>query len=169
MFRVSEKIKASRRSLHWWSKQCFGSVCSSIEVKTRQLEREEAAIPVLQNVQVIKSLRQELYSLHTKEEKMWKQRSRTQWLQNGDRNTRFFHCQETCRQRRNLIQGIMDEDGIWQQEEDKIEMAIVSYYKSLFTSANLGDLEEVLNGVSRVVSNEMNDQLIREFTTSEVE
>jgi hypothetical protein len=63
----------------------------------------------------------------------------------------------------------MDEDGIWQQEEDKIELAVVSYYKSLFTSANLGDMEEVLNGVSRVVSSEMNDQLIREFTASEVE
>jgi hypothetical protein len=63
----------------------------------------------------------------------------------------------------------MDEDGIWQQEEDKVEVAIVSYYKSLFTSSILGDLEEVLNGVTRVVSNEMNDQLIREFTASEVE
>ena len=63
----------------------------------------------------------------------------------------------------------MDEDGNWQQEEDKIETTIVSYYKSLFTSANPGTLEEVLNGVPRVVSNEMNDQLIREFTVSEVE
>uniref|UniRef100_A0A2N9IZ60 Reverse transcriptase domain-containing protein n=1 Tax=Fagus sylvatica TaxID=28930 RepID=A0A2N9IZ60_FAGSY len=115
MFRVSEKIKASRRSLHRWSKQCFGSVRFSIEVKTRQLEREEATALALQNVQ-----------------------------------------------------GIMDEDGIWQQEEDKIELAVVSYYKSLFTSANLGDMEEVLNGVSRVVSSEMNDQLIREFTASEM-
>ena len=97
MFRASEKIKASRKSLHHWSKQHFGSVRFSIEVKTRQLKCEEAAAPAAQNVHVIKSLRQELYTLHTKEEKMWKQRSRTQWLQNGDHNTQFFHCQATCR------------------------------------------------------------------------
>uniref|UniRef100_A0A2N9FBV7 Reverse transcriptase zinc-binding domain-containing protein n=1 Tax=Fagus sylvatica TaxID=28930 RepID=A0A2N9FBV7_FAGSY len=106
MFRVSEKIKASRKSLHHWSKQHFGSVRSSIEVKTRQLKCEEAAAPTAQNVH---------------------------------------------------------------QEEDKVEMAIMSYYKSLFTSSNPMDLEEVLDGVTRVVSTEMNDQLIRDFTACEVE
>ena len=45
MFRVSEKIKVSRRSLQVWSKQHFGSVRSSIVVKTRQLKHEEAAAP----------------------------------------------------------------------------------------------------------------------------
>ena len=48
-------------------------------------------------------------------------------------------------------------------------MAIMSYYKSLFTSSNLVDLEEVLDGVTRVVSTKMNDQLIRDFTACEVE
>ena len=169
MFRVSKEIKASRRSLHCWSKQHFGSVRSSIAAKTRQLERAEAATPALQNAQIIQSLHKELYTLHTKEEKMWKQRSRTQWLQHGDRNTRFSHCQATWRQRRNPIQGITDEAGTWQQDEDMIETTLVSYYKTLFTSSTPVDMEEVLNGVTRVISTKMNDQLIQEFTASEVE
>ena len=169
MTRVFEKIKNSKQSLYRWSRDHFGSVRSSIDEKTKQLEHEEAAAPAMQNGLVIKSLRQELYILHAKEEQMWKQRSRTQWLQHGDRNTRFFHCQATCRQRRNRIQGITDEAGVWQQEDDKIEAGIVSYYKSLFTSFNPVELEEVLDGVTRVVSNEMNDQLLCDFTASEVE
>ena len=169
MFQVSEKIKTSRNSLHSWSKQHFRSVRSSIEVKTKQLKDEEAVAPTAQNVPNINSLRQELYSLHTKEEKMWKQRSRTQWLQNGDRNMRFFHCQATCRQRRNLIQGINDESGVWQEDEDKVASTIVYYYQSLFTSSHPVALEEVLDGVIRVVNIEMNDHLLQEFTASEVE
>uniref|UniRef100_A0A2N9F4S2 Reverse transcriptase domain-containing protein n=1 Tax=Fagus sylvatica TaxID=28930 RepID=A0A2N9F4S2_FAGSY len=168
MFQVSEKIKASRNSLNSWSKQHFGSVRASIEVKTKQLQEAEAAAPVAQNVPNITSLRQELHNLHTKEEKMWKQRSRNQWLQNGDRNTRFFHCQATCRQRRNLIQGINDDSGVWQENEDKVASTIVSYYQSLFTSSHPMELEEVLDGVTRVVNNEMNDQLLQEFTAGEV-
>uniref|UniRef100_A0A2N9GM00 RNase H type-1 domain-containing protein n=1 Tax=Fagus sylvatica TaxID=28930 RepID=A0A2N9GM00_FAGSY len=127
MFQVSEKIKASRHSLHRWSKQQFGSVRFSIEMKTKQLEEEEAAAPAAQNALTIKNLCQELYNLHVKEEKMWKQRSRNQWLQNGDRNTRFFHCQATLA------------------------------------------LAEVLEGVAQVVTIEMNDQLLQEFTAGEVE
>jgi hypothetical protein len=169
MFQVSEKIKASRNSLNSWSRRHFGSVRSSIEAKTKQLQEAEAAAPAAQNVPNITALRKELHNLHLKEEKMWKQRSRTQWLQNRDCNTRFFHCQATCRQRRNLIQGINDEFGVWQESEEKVASTIVSYYQDLFTSSHPVALEEVLDGVTRVVNTEMNDQLLQEFTAGEVE
>ena len=100
---------------------------------------------------------------------MWKQRSRTQWLKCGDRNTRFFHCQATFRQRRNLIKGIRDDSGVWQQEDDGIGKSIVSYYKSLFDSSNPGDMEKVLDGVDTVVSVEMNSQLTQDSAPSKVE
>ena len=63
----------------------------------------------------------------------------------------------------------MDEAGTWQQDEDKVETTLVSYYKTLFTSSVPVNLEEVLNGVPQVVNTEMNEQLIREFMASEVE
>jgi hypothetical protein len=61
MYQVSEKLKASRHCLHRWSKYQFGSVRNSIAKKTRQLQMEEDAIPSVQNVPLIKQLRQELY------------------------------------------------------------------------------------------------------------
>ena len=45
----------------------------------------------------VRLLKRELHSLLTKEEQLWRQRSRAEWLKAGDRNTRYFHCQATQR------------------------------------------------------------------------
>uniref|UniRef100_A0A2N9IJ26 Reverse transcriptase zinc-binding domain-containing protein n=1 Tax=Fagus sylvatica TaxID=28930 RepID=A0A2N9IJ26_FAGSY len=169
MYQVTEKIKTSRADLKEWSFTHFGSVRYLIETKSQQLQREEELVPEAQNVPLLKKLREELTILFAKEEKMWKQRSRTQWLQSGDRNTRFFHCQATQRRRRNSIQQLRDNDGVWRSSEAEIEQLLVSYYSDLFTTSSPGDFEEVIDGVKKVVTGEMNDMLVAEFTASEIE
>ena len=169
MYQVTEKIKAIRAGLKEWSFTHFGSVRYLIETKSQQLQREEALVPEAQNIPLLRKLREELAILFAKEEKMWKQRSRTQWLQSGDRNTRFFHCQATQRRRRNSIQQLRDNDGVWRSSEAKIEQLLVSYYLDLFTTSSSGDFEEVIDGVKQVVTCEMNDMLVAEFTASEIE
>ena len=40
-----------------------------------------------------------------REDDMWRQRSRINWFQNGDRNTSFFHPKASARQRKNFMNG----------------------------------------------------------------
>ena len=169
MFQVVEKIKASREELKKWSFNQFGSIWAAIATKTRMLQQEEELRPEQQNVSLIQKLGGELADLHSKEEKMWRQRSRVLWLQNGDRNTKYFHCQATYRKRRNYIHGIRDQFGIWQNRDDDVEHTIVEYYKNLFTTSQPGEFDEILLGVDRVVTADMNLQLDAEFTAAEVE
>jgi hypothetical protein len=169
MFQVVEKIKASREELKKWSYDQFGSIRAAIATKTRLMQQEEELHPENQNVQLIQKLSRELADLHSKEEKMWKQRSRISWLQSGDHNTKYFHCQATNRRRRNHIYGIRDQAGVWQSQDEAVENIIVGYYRDLFTTSHLGDFDEILRGVDRVVTNEMNLQLDSEFTEGEVE
>jgi arsenate reductase-like glutaredoxin family protein len=169
MFQVVEKIKASREELKKWSYDQFGSIRAAIATKTRLMQQEEELHPENQNVQLIQKLSRELADLHSKEEKMWKQRFRISWLQSGDRNTKYFHCQATNRRRRNHIYGIRDQAGVWQSQDEAVENIIVGYYRDLFTTSHPGDFDEILRGVDRVVTNEMNLQLDSEFTEGEVE
>ena len=63
----------------------------------------------------------------------------------------------------------MDSDGVWQEEEQLIEEIVVNYYKDLFTTSNPTNFNELLEAVETKVSPSMNQMLIRDFTTREVE
>ena len=169
MFQVVEKIKVCREHLKKWSFTQFGSIRAAIATKTRLLQQEEELRPENQNVTLIQQLSRELADLHAKEERMWKQRSRSLWLQSGDQNTKYFHCQATYRKRRNYIHGIRDSAGDWQSRDEVVAKTIVEYYKDLFTTSQPGNFGEIFSDVDRVVTTEMNQHLEAEFTAAEVE
>ena len=103
----------------------------------------------------VERIRKELNQLLEKEEKMWQQRSRVQWLENGDRNTKFFHGIATQRNRQNFIKGLRDEEGVWQNDEHTFSGLLVGFYEKLFASSNPQNMERILNGVKEVVIDSM--------------
>jgi hypothetical protein len=56
-----------------------------------------------------------------KEEMLWLQRSRIEWLREGDRNTRFFHNKAVWRAKKNRIKSLKDEDGVVQNTPTEME------------------------------------------------
>ena len=46
-----------------------------------------------------------------KEEALWAQKSRCQWLSQGDKSTRYFHLSTLARRRRNTILALKDDEG----------------------------------------------------------
>ncbi|KAL5745800.1 hypothetical protein ACOSP7_026946 [Xanthoceras sorbifolium] len=61
----------------------------------------------------IQSIERQLNGLLSKEEMYWRQRSRNNWLKDGDRNTRFFHLSASSRCKRNRISGLLNSDNNW--------------------------------------------------------
>lgn len=102
------------------------------------------------------------------EECMWNQRSKVDWLKHGDLNTKYFHCRATERNKRNFISGLENEHGDWIEDENQIGDMLISYFSSLFTSANPSALEPVLEGVIPRVSRAMNEEFLRPFKLEEV-
>ena len=78
---------------------------------------------------------------------MWYQRSHLNWFQSGDRNTRFFHARASFRYKKNVITGLLDSHGVWQEEEHKIGEVVVGYYADLFSSNEPTEFTELLNAV----------------------
>uniref|UniRef100_A0A2N9IMR2 Reverse transcriptase domain-containing protein n=1 Tax=Fagus sylvatica TaxID=28930 RepID=A0A2N9IMR2_FAGSY len=116
-----------------------------------------------------KSLRIEINELLKKEEKMWRQRSRSTWLKEGDRNTKYFHGRASQRRRRNTIKRVRDSAGIWQENEDQVARVFLDYFRTLFTTSNPRNIEEAVESTPPIVTQSMNDSLSRDFTAAEAE
>ena len=98
-----------------------------------------------------------------------RQRSRTLYLKDGDRNTRFFHYKATQRKRQNHIAGIRNHVDEWCTEQSQISDMFLDYYNQLFTSSNPIELTAKIDFIPRVVIEEMNGILTSEFQTWEID
>lgn len=78
---------------------------------------------------------------------MWKQRSRNAWLKEGDSNTRYFHCRANQRNWHNLVLGIEDEAGTWEEDEAAMSGMVERYFETMFTTSNPLGFEDIINGV----------------------
>ncbi|XP_056695812.1 uncharacterized protein [Spinacia oleracea] len=83
-------------------------------------------------------LTNQLQSLYQQEESYWKMRARSNWLTDGDRNTKFFQTSVLIRRKRNKISNLFSEVGE-PIREDLIQSHIVSYFKNLFSSEMNGN------------------------------
>ena len=139
-----------------WNKLEFGHVSRTIAELQNKLEwlEKQPFSPKLSTS--LKTTRIELNCWLEKEDEMWRQRSHINWLQSGDRNTIFFHEKALARYKKNLIEGLLDAEGKWQEDEGKIEDIVVDYYNNLFTSNSPTDVTEIFEAVMYKVSPNMN-------------
>ena len=140
-----------------------------MEKKRKELIRVENMTLQGGNSVRLVELKKEINSLMDKEERMWRQRSRTMYLKDGDRNTRFFHCRATQRRCRNLITRIKDQENIWCTKPDQILAIFLAYYQQLFSSSNPVALVADLDSIPQIVTEDMNECLIGEFHAWEVD
>nr|XP_027101745.1 uncharacterized protein LOC113722690 [Coffea arabica] len=114
------------------------------------------------------SLKKQLKDAYKGEELYWRQKSRIQWLREGDKNTKFFHTSVQGRRRRNRLNKLQREDGTWTESEEAVSTEVAKYYRNLLHSSDVGDLTEVLNGIPHTISDELNGNLMKPVLDEEI-
>ena len=97
MKKVMGKIDACSTSLRSWSQLSFGNIRRMLEIKKEQLIQAKALSIRGGDHEQVRILKGEVYDLMVKEDCLWHQRSKVDWLKSGDMNTTYFHSQATQR------------------------------------------------------------------------
>ena len=164
----NSKVLACQSNLRVWNKKTFGHVRNSLKQKLAELKLEEENGGYRNNPSRIQILRDDIQQLQGKEECMWKQRSRNRWLKEGDRNTKYFHYRANQRNRRNLIVGLEDDNGIWVDDETGLAKVVEGYFEKIFTSSNPSGFDNTLSGIQRIAGVDSIEQLDGDFQASKV-
>ncbi|KAE8681243.1 hypothetical protein F3Y22_tig00111332pilonHSYRG00015 [Hibiscus syriacus] len=110
----------------------------------------------------------ELKEVLDKDERFWLQRSRVAWLKDGDRNSSFFHARANGRRKKNWIEGLENEGGVWCDRLEDIFGIASRYFSSLFHSSAANPDEEIFQAIEHCIDPSDNEMLCREFSTEEV-
>jgi hypothetical protein len=168
MYEVTEAIKSCRKRLTKWDRDVYRSSQQRLHQLGEDLRcMEERNHSDDTQVQMNKT-RAELNELLKREEIMWRQRSRVQWLQEGNHNTKYFHNKANQRRRKNAIMSLKDEHGVAQEEPLEIEQIVVNYFSQIYMSTNPQNFGSIMEVVKRSVTSEMNVGLTQEFKAEEV-
>lgn len=165
---IMEKLQICGAELMHWANKEFGNVKKKkkeLYERLRELQQIEQN-PVAEHE--TRKIELELDEVLKNEETMWLQRSRAIWLQDGDRNTKFFHQKATNRKRRNTIQCIQNERGESVTKFEDIVAVVRNYFIQVFSHEAGGDDTDVLNALECKVTPDINKALTKDYSTEEV-
>lgn len=127
--------------LQSWSRQKFGDKKAKLEqLKKRLVEMKFNGKQYEEGAEILLTERH-IQNLQMDEEIYWRQKSRVEWLKEGDKNTKFFHSKASTRKKKTRIWGAMNNQNRWVEDGDEVVKQfcdyiyrIVYYFKPYYKS-----------------------------------
>ncbi|GKV50261.1 hypothetical protein SLEP1_g56973 [Rubroshorea leprosula] len=170
-FKCQQKLKLLKGILKGWNKEIFGNIEAQYEQAVKKIEQVDMQneIADLENAEIVKRQEgfSEVWDILRKKELIWKQKSRSKWVSEGDANTRFFHRVAKGRRAQNNIAGLMCE-GAWIEDPDLVKNEVYRYFRSLFQGESW-NRPKPGNIRFQQISEEKKDWLERPFSAEEIE
>ncbi|XP_047943132.1 uncharacterized protein LOC125189963 [Salvia hispanica] len=163
---LMDNIQSFTEKLQVWNREVFGNIFwqkKHLWARIAGIQRvlEHRCIPHF--VELEAELKQELDKILLREESLWHQKSRSEWLHLGDRNTSFFHLRTIRRRKRNRIKKLQNELGEWIDDQNLLKAMAVSFYERLYDEDELHRPLYVHRGLFPPLSNLQMEEVQKPF------
>ncbi|XP_060959111.1 uncharacterized protein LOC133030391 [Cannabis sativa] len=131
MVNLYRKLRKTKEHLKTWNKTHFGKIQQQVANAKKTLDRIESS----NNMQIAEfdEARAKLNEALSREEILWRQKSRVAWLKEGDRCTKFFIASTVIRRRKNFIQTLKKENGEWVNDIKVIAKMFIDKFNGTFS------------------------------------
>eukprot|EP00253_Pinus_taeda_P012913 PITA_12913 len=129
---LQQRLKRIKSKLKAWNKKEFGNILKA-RIETKQKLQEINQINITKGFneerqKLTNSLQEEWEDQRLQEEIFWRQKSRIQWIKEGERNTKFFHKSTMAHRAHNRITKIKDSQGIELVSHKDMESSLVQHF-----------------------------------------
>ncbi|GJZ78991.1 reverse transcriptase [Tanacetum coccineum] len=156
---IKHNLSFCATKLKQWSLATFGNNRRKIDDLTKELQIIQTLPHTPGNFYRQRTLLQELETTWLREEMFWHQRSRINWLNYGDCNSRFFHLNAIQRGLRNSVSGLIISQGEWVYDHEGIQRLVQDHFKAIYKTSGARNFDDVISVLNPVVSETMNIQL----------
>ncbi|XP_028111966.1 uncharacterized protein LOC114310213 [Camellia sinensis] len=169
-FRILHKLKRLRAHLRWWNLEVFGNIDDQLkkgEVELHEWDLKAESRPLFESeVKKRREVRSQVWNLSRRNERLWLQKSRMSWAQNGDKNTKLFHLMASNRQRKNLL-GSVNENGVVVEDPSMVRQVVKNHFRRVFAE-NWRCRPKFLGPFSSISLADSKDVLESEFSEAEI-
>ncbi|KAK3188761.1 hypothetical protein Dsin_028322 [Dipteronia sinensis] len=135
---LKAKVKAAKSTIKKWllMNKKRDLTIDQLEECLEELDKHAATEGWFENLRKTRvSIMSELWRSIRREEQTWRQKSRVKWLNEGDKNTHFFHLMASDRRRRNFI-GNFSFNGVVLSDPQSIRQEVFDFFRKKFVSVS---------------------------------
>ncbi|XP_038979986.1 uncharacterized protein LOC120110122 [Phoenix dactylifera] len=176
MHRVSRKLELAKRRLRRWNREVVGDIfwrVEGVETAISELQSKEDLEGTLSSSDMgdLRGLLATHHSLLRQHEIFWRQKSRVQWVREGDRNTSFFHRTTIIRRQWSTIHSLRDGSGHRVEGEPSIRQTLLDFFRTRWTEEEESDDSDPIPPprVDVRIEDDENVALVRPVSAQEVQ
>ncbi|KAL9690755.1 hypothetical protein QQ045_011163 [Rhodiola kirilowii] len=167
---LTDALTSCAQSLKEWNNSTYGKVEKRIDAIKEKLGNLKNCVRTKGVVDEEQNLSEELDEWLARKDFLWRQRSRVEWLREGDQNTSFFHANASHRRQINRIDRLKKENTEATEEGEIVSM-VEDYFSDLFKSRQdltVSELSSYMDVIPEVVTDEMRRELRRPYSVEEI-
>ncbi|KAI3473730.1 hypothetical protein Pfo_031188 [Paulownia fortunei] len=136
MQKLQQKLYRLKQCLRWWNRNIFRDTFENVKKAKREVADREKIYdedPCDSNLMELKRCTVVLTQKLTIKKDYWRQKAACRWIEEGERNTKFFHSLVKKKRSQSRIHTITHE-GIQLTEHKEIQKLAAEYFQSFLTN-----------------------------------
>ncbi|XP_043809034.1 uncharacterized protein LOC110606238 [Manihot esculenta] len=154
-----------------WNRTQFGNIFDNKRRLLRRLGGVQRDLAESRSRSLVKlefKLKRRLEEILRQEEMYWFQKSKEEWIANGERNTHFYHLAATIKRKKFCISALKNDWGEVVTDPSVLKGMAINFFRNLYTS-DLGELLDIpFQYAHPVLSTTQIAKLDRPFSPEEV-